>query len=151
MTKNLRRPYVTLLTLGMAILAWTAIAPHSHLQEIEPAEPSQTFTVTSISNSGAGTLRQAITDANANPGLDTIAFTIAGTGIQTITISSVLPTITSPVIIDGTTQPGYAGTPLIFIKANGISEAMKITAGGTTLNGLTIGHFSGSTTDGVVN
>src|SRR2546423_7096934 len=152
MSNHPKRLYVTFITLGMAILAWTAIAPHSRLQEIGPAaEPSQTFTVTSISNSGAGTLRQAITDANANPGLDTIVFNIAGSGIQTLTINSVLPTITSPVIVDGTTQPGYSATPLIFIRANGISEAMKITAGTSTLKGLTIGHFNGTTTDGVVN
>ena len=39
-----------------------------------------TYTVTSTADSGAGTLRQAILDANANPGADTIAFNIVGIG-----------------------------------------------------------------------
>ena len=40
--------------------------------------PANTYTVTSTADSGAGTLRQAILDANANPGADTIAFNITG-------------------------------------------------------------------------
>jgi hypothetical protein len=136
---------------------WIALPDHSLLQSAEPPtnerseRPLQTFTVTSIANSGVGTLRQAITDANANPGLDTIAFNLTGTGIRIIDISSVLPTVTSPVIIDGTSQPGYAGTPLVFIRANGTTEALKITAGGSTLKGLTFGNFDGTTTDGAIN
>ena len=47
-----------------------------------------TFTVTSTSDSGAGSLRQAILDANANPGSDTIVFAIPGSGVQTITAAS---------------------------------------------------------------
>ena len=44
-----------------------------------------TFTVTNTNDSGAGSLRQAILDANANPGGDTIAFGIPGAGVHTIT------------------------------------------------------------------
>ena len=44
---------------------------------------ANTYTVTSTADSGAGTLRQAILDANANPGADTIAFNIVGSGVQT--------------------------------------------------------------------
>lgn len=33
-----------------------------------------TFTVTNANDSGAGSLRQAMNDANANPGVDTIRF-----------------------------------------------------------------------------
>ena len=39
-----------------------------------------TYTVTNTSNTGAGSLRQAITDANANAGADTIVFAIPGAG-----------------------------------------------------------------------
>ena len=49
------------------------------------AAQAATFTVTNTSDSGAGSLRQAILDANANPGLDTIAFDIPGAGVHTIT------------------------------------------------------------------
>src|ERR1035438_8088681 len=65
------------------------------------------YTVTSTADSGAGTLRQAITDANGSPGLDTITFNISGSGVHTISPSSALPSITDPVIIDGTSQPSF--------------------------------------------
>ena len=48
------------------------------LQAIPAA--ATTFSVTSTDDSGPGTLRQAILDANANAGADTIAFAIPGTG-----------------------------------------------------------------------
>ena len=62
------------------------------------------FTVTNTNDTGAGSLRQAILDANALSGLDTISFSI-GSGVQTISPLTTLPTITDPIIIDGTTQP----------------------------------------------
>lgn len=63
-----------------------------------------TLTVTSTADSGAGTLREAITSSNATIGvLDTIAFGILGSGVHTITVTSNLPTITDPVLIDGAT------------------------------------------------
>ena len=65
-----------------------------------------TFTVTNINDSGAGSLRQAITDANAAGGADTIAFTIVGSGVHTIVPASAFPQITGPTTIDGYTQPG---------------------------------------------
>ncbi len=43
-----------------------------------------TFTVLNTNDSGPGSLRQAILDANATPGADTIAFNIPGSGIHTI-------------------------------------------------------------------
>ena len=60
-----------------------------------------TFTVTNTGDSGAGSLRQAITDANTAAGLDTIAFNVSGAGcdgggVCTITPASQLPTIGSP-------------------------------------------------------
>ena len=62
------------------------------------ASPAQaaTFTVTNPHDSGAGSLRQAITDANSAVGADTIAFDVSGT----ITLASDLPAITDPLTID---------------------------------------------------
>ena len=70
------------------------------------AAAAATFTVTTIADSGAGSLRQAILDANANFGDDDIAFSIPGSGVHTIVLASALPAITHPVTIDGYTQPG---------------------------------------------
>src|SRR5262249_41590034 len=76
--------------------------------------PQATFTVTNSNDAGAGSLRQAILDANANPGADTIAFNIIG-GNLTITLNTPLPVLTEAVTIDGTTQPGFAGKPLVVL------------------------------------
>src|SRR5262249_13730331 len=75
---------------------------------------STVYTVTSLADSGTGSLRDAITRANAlAPGTAaTIDFSI-GSGAPTIELDSALPTLANPITIDGTTQPGYAGRPLI--------------------------------------
>jgi hypothetical protein len=101
-----------------------------------------TYTVTTTADSGAGSLRQAIVDANANAGLDTIAFNIAGAGVHTINVSlTPLPTITSPVTIDGATQPGYAGSPLIEVHGSQ-TGGLSISAGSTTLRALVLNGFA---------
>jgi hypothetical protein len=102
-----------------------------------------TFTVLNTNDSGPGSLRQAILGANANSGLDTIAFAI-GSGLRTIAPLSPLPTITDPVIIDGTTQPGYTGTPLIELNganAGSGADGLSITAGNSTVRALVINRF----------
>lgn len=71
------------------------------------------LTVTSSANSGAGTLREAITQANATPGLNGILFNIPGaTCPKVITVSSALPEITESVVIDGASQSGSLGNTL---------------------------------------
>ena len=68
-----------------------------------------TLTVTSGTNSGAGTLREAITLANANGTAvtDLIQFNIADLSIsgRTIAIATLLPDLISNITIDGSTQP----------------------------------------------
>src|SRR5208282_5617254 len=78
-----------------------------------------TFIVTNTLDSGLGSLRWAITNANANAGPDTINFQIIGTAPFTINLLSALPAVTDPVIIDATTQTNYFGTPLV--ELNGAS------------------------------
>jgi Ca2+-binding RTX toxin-like protein len=106
-----------------------------------------TFTVTDTSDADANSLRQAILSSNATPGLNTIDFNIPGTGVQTISLLSALPTFTVPVSIDGTSQPGYAGTPLIDLSgasagpgADGLDFEFGI--GGSAVYGLAINSFS---------
>jgi titin len=107
--------------------------------------PAMTFPVTSTGDSGTGTLRQAILDANANPGPDKITFNIAGTAPYLIQPTSALPFISDPIVIDGTTQPGFAGKPLIQLdgsKAGG-ANGLTINAGSCTIKGLDVTHFNG--------
>jgi hypothetical protein len=108
-----------------------------------------TFWVTNANDSGPGSLRDAIAQANANPGADTIKFSI-GTGVKTIAPLSALPRITDAVTIDGTSQPGYAGHPLIELtgaaKGNpgpGYAgfNGLVLVAGSSTIRGLAINRF----------
>jgi CSLREA domain-containing protein len=88
------------------------------------------------------TLRAAIQEANALAGHDTIEFAI-GSGLQTINAASNMPTISSPVTIDGTTQPGFAGSPIIVVDGGGSRRSFVVTAGGSTLRGLVLASFAG--------
>jgi CSLREA domain-containing protein len=111
-----------------------------------------TFTVNSTDDLVAGgcdathcSLREAINAANAAAGTDVIAFNIPGVGPHPIGLADWLPTITDPVIVDGTTQPGFAGTPIIQVfpgdSPNEIGEGLRITAGNSLVRGLSIYGF----------
>jgi hypothetical protein len=104
-----------------------------------------TFTVDNNNDSGAGSLRQAILDANANAGTDTIDFSINGNSVHTISLLSDLPVITEAVIIDATTQHGYSGTPKIELDGSGytgsVGAGFYIEANGTTIRGFSIVGF----------
>ena len=99
---------------------------------------------------GSGiSLREAIIATNNTANLSTpdlIQFNIPGAGPHTINVTSALPTITEAVIIDGWSEPDYAGTPVI--ELNGTSagagvDGLRVTAGGTTIRGLVLNRFSG--------
>jgi hypothetical protein len=64
-----------------------------------------TFSVTNTSSSGAGSLAQAISDANASPGADIINFAIGGSGPHVISVTTPI-SITDTVTIDGTNGGG---------------------------------------------
>ncbi|HEY6045685.1 MAG TPA: hypothetical protein VIU65_03725, partial [Pyrinomonadaceae bacterium] len=105
--------------------------------------PMLTFTVTNTNDSGSGSLRQAILDANFSAGPDMIVFNIPGAGVHSITPASALPAITDPVTIDGTTQPGFAGSPIIELSGAiaGPTNGLDISAGSSTVRGLVINQF----------
>jgi hypothetical protein len=107
------------------------------------SQAQTTFTVTNTNDSGPGSLRQAILDANSNAGLDSISFDIPGSGVRTISPLSALPDITDSLTIDGTTQPGFPGVPLIEIEGSqaGDANGLMLTAGNCTVRGLTINRF----------
>ena len=110
-----------------------------------PQSVVATYTVVNTNDSGAGSLRQAILDANGSAGLDTIEFNIPGGGVHTITPASALPDITDPVIIDGTTQPGFAGTPIVELRGDSAGadvNGLLISGGNSTVRGLVINRFS---------
>lgn len=89
-----------------------------------------TYLVTSTNDSGAGSLRDAITSANATVNVpDVIQFNIPGTGPQMITPATALPTVTDPATIDAYTQPGSSPNTL----TNGDNAVLGIVLNGTLI------------------
>ena len=84
------------------------------------------YVVVSTANSGSGSLEAAIDQANSNSGADTIVFNIANAGPVTIDLFSALPEITQTLTIDGTSEPGYAGTPLITIDTSNLPSWSRV-------------------------
>lgn len=117
-----------------------------------PQARAATFTVNVTDDENDGTcdsthcsLREAISAANTAAGTDTISFDIPGAGVHTIQPTAALPTITQPVIIDGTTQPGYSDYPLIELDGSAAGagvNGLTIFAGSSTVKGLVINRFT---------
>src|SRR5262249_45367619 len=127
------------------------------VEVLEDRSLPSTFTVFDTDDEGAGSLRQAILDANANPGADLIAFNIAGSGVHTVAVGSTtgtaLPDITDPVTVDGYSQPGASRNTLAVgdnavllveidgeLAGHGVN-GLHITAGGSAVQGLMIDNF----------
>src|SRR5438270_7374520 len=111
------------------------------------------FTVINTNDTGTGSLRQSIMDANGMGG-GTIAFNIPGTGVHTISPLSQLPTISQSVTIDGYTQPGSSlntNPPtmglntVLKIELNGSQAGnavgLLLNASNCTVRGLVIDSF----------
>jgi len=83
------------------------------------------------------TLRAAIQEANALAGVQTILFDLAGTGAHSIPLQGPLPAIEGPAIVDGRSQPGFQGEPVVTVHGASPSDAViDLTGVGVTLEGL---------------
>jgi len=131
----------------------------AHIDPLEARTLFNTYTVTNANDSGMNSLRDAIMQANGHGGFDSIVFNIPGTGMHTIPLSTPLPAITSPVSIDGYTQPGTRRNTLasgglntvLTIELTGAGLAPRMISGsglvinadGCTISGLVINRFVG--------
>jgi hypothetical protein len=136
------------------------VLPQSEIQTLVDADnagkckaSTQYVYVMNTNDSGPGSLRQAILDANNNAGPQTISFNIPGSGVHTITPLSALPVVTDSLIIDGYTQPGSSVNTLaqgdnavLLIELNGsnIPYGLDIRADNCTVRGLVINRAIGS-------
>jgi CSLREA domain-containing protein len=121
-----------------------------------PAAAQTTFTVNTTNdvddttcNLSHCSLREAINAANLAAGTDTIEFNIpGGAGIQIISLSSALPAVSDPVVIDGTTQSGFTTSPAIELDGSGAGSAtgLRITAGSSVVRALAMHGFD----DGII-
>ena len=105
--------------------------------------------VHNMGTDGKISLREAIlaanNTANGSGGPDRIYFDIDGSGVQTIVLNSALPTISDPVIIDGTTDSQFHGTPVIELDGENVAmdRGLVLTVGssGSTIRGLVVNRF----------
>ena len=101
-----------------------------------------TFTVTTTADTGAGSLRQAILDANLQQSTQClqqrIVFAIPGAGPHTIRPLSPLPPVLVPTEIDGYSQPGASPNS----QFNGSNAVLRIELDGSAAGatgGITLG------------
>jgi uncharacterized repeat protein (TIGR01451 family) len=120
------------------------------------------FTVINTDDSGPGSLRQAILDANAgaDPNGSTIDFNIPGSGVHTIAPQTALPPLTQPITLDGYSQPGsrlnsngpgQGDNAVLVIELRGQGDGhgglggmpgLVITGRGCSVQGLVIDDFA---------
>lgn len=121
--------------LGTAVLialalVGTVLVGLGRAQPVLARPPAATFTVSNTDDNGTGSLRQAILDANANPGEDVIEITAVGT----IRLLTPLPRISETVIIQG------PGTEQLAIDGGRSFRVFDITDAAVTIADLTIQH-----------
>jgi CSLREA domain-containing protein len=94
-----------------------------------------------VPGSGTCTFRAALEESNAWPGKDFVHFDISGPGPYEIEYLDPLPVISGPVVIDGTTQPGYGDEPLIVLRRDWTGptvDGLHISGGNSIVRGLEI-------------
>src|SRR5687768_10515621 len=92
-------------------------------ERLEDRTMPATFAVTTLADSGVGSLRQAILNANGSAGSDAIRFDVAGT----INVLSALPNLSDTsggTTIDGRTAPGYSSAPVVVLHGPGATSGV---------------------------
>jgi hypothetical protein len=110
------------------------------LEFLETRLTPTTYTVNTLADSGDGSLRAAITSANADTTPDEIDFSV--TGVIQLT-SGALPAITNTVNINGRSAPGFTGVPLVEIDNNGFG-GLILSGNSSILASLSIVHANGA-------
>src|SRR5829696_1007184 len=129
-TSYLLRPLGLLMLAALAASVMMVVVLASQAQ-------AATYTVANTNDSGPGSLRQAILDANASSGVaDTIDFDLSLSGPQTITLASQLPTIT-----DGAGLTIDGGSADITLSGNNVVRVFEVgNSAKLTLNNLTVAN-----------
>jgi hypothetical protein len=111
-----------------------------HLERLDDRTVPSTFLVSNWADSGFGSLRQAIQDANLHPGADDVGFTaIPPPQGSTITLTSGPLTITGNLTING------PGAKFLTVSGNHASRVFEITASATaSIAGLTVANGTAS-------
>ncbi|MBC7796654.1 MAG: hypothetical protein H7Z37_07265, partial [Pyrinomonadaceae bacterium] len=119
-----------------ALLAVVAVLIFSAIQT-----NAATFTVTTIADSGAGSLRDAVAAANTAAGADTIIFSTNLNG-QTVRLTTGTLQITGALTISG------PGANLLTISGNNTNGIFYVNNQAVSISGLTLTGGTGSAIDG---
>ncbi len=119
------------------------LANNSNIVVSTPATP--TFTVTNTNDSGSGSLRQAVLDANNTSGFQNIVFNSTFNTAKTITLTS-----GELKIIDGVSITG-PGANLLTINGNNAGRVFNVNSGSAvTISGVGITGGQASTGGGIL-
>lgn len=128
----------------------TATDAEGNTSESSPlGEGFNEYRVTTTADSGEGSFRQAILDANAamnGTATELIGFSLPGDPPYVIELLSPLPAISDTVLILGGSQPGYAGEPLIVLDGSQSQEetnGLTVTGNDVLIRDLYFQHFTG--------
>jgi predicted outer membrane repeat protein len=136
----------------LALLVWAVLAASVMVVMLASQAQALTYTVTNTNDAGAGSLRQAINDANTNPGADTINFDLED---SPATISLFTPFFGTPglAVTDGAGLTIDGGNADITISGNGRGQVFYVAPGaGLTLNDLTVANgFADRKGGGILN
>lgn len=114
--------------------AVSSVHPQLRVEPLEDRTVPSSFTVQNLADSGAGSLRQAILDANANPGADLIRFAAAARD-GTITLTTGQLSLTDALQIVG------PGANRLAVSGNDASRVFNIGSGvPVSIDGLTVTH-----------
>jgi CSLREA domain-containing protein len=100
-----------------------------------------------LTAAGTCTLRAALEQANASAGPNRVVFNLPGDSYRIQPGSGHLPLITDPIVIDGSTQPGYAGSPVVHIDGSLLASSysgLELVTNDSTIRGLVITGFEGN-------
>ncbi len=147
----IRSIYALVGTVFIACLVSCGGGSSSSSSSSTAATPSVYYVVSNTNDSGAGSLREAITSVNASTTTQYsgISFSIAGV----ITLASDLPAITKKVLIDGGTAPGYVAgntttAPLVAVNFNGVASGFNFNSGSAG-SGIYALSIYGSSSNGI--
>jgi hypothetical protein len=121
-----------------------------------PAHAAITYQVLNVNDSGPGSLRQAIINANNVAGLDKIYFNIPGAGPHVIFPLTDLPALSDPAEVSGYkmqygAKPATATTlASLGIVINGamVSTGLKVATRESTISGVVVNNVGGGTSGG---
>ena len=119
---------------------------------------AKTFTVVNVNDTGTGSLRDAVSQANGLIGKDTIKFSITGSGLKTLLLQSDLPVMVDSIFINGFSQSGIGVNNIVIDGNNLVQNGLAFDQGSVVpcnskIEGITIQNCLGAgiyTTSGVL-